>query len=91
MNELAYVFQAWVPLLVWKQTEMPRARKGIIYTIVLSFTHVAWTFLVLYLQMRDKKSSKPSVNQTPLDRSADRKARRGVDEEDGVSDEKVVD
>lgn len=30
MNEMAYVVQAWLPLLVWRQTEAPQYRKGFI-------------------------------------------------------------
>jgi MFS transporter, ACS family, pantothenate transporter len=30
MNEGAFVFQAWLPLLVWKQVDQPRYQKGVI-------------------------------------------------------------
>ncbi|KAL1632576.1 hypothetical protein SLS56_003475 [Neofusicoccum ribis] len=35
MNEMAYVVQAWLPLIVWKQTEAPQYRKGFITVAVI--------------------------------------------------------
>ncbi|KAH9909642.1 MFS general substrate transporter [Xylariomycetidae sp. FL2044] len=35
MNEMAYVFQAWLPLLVWQQVEAPQYRKGFITSVGL--------------------------------------------------------
>lgn len=35
MNEMAYVVQAWLPLIVWKQTEAPEYRKGFITAAVI--------------------------------------------------------
>ncbi|KAF2084657.1 putative MFS transporter Liz1/Seo1 [Saccharata proteae CBS 121410] len=36
MNEMAYVIQAWLPLIVWKQTDAPQYRKGFITVAALS-------------------------------------------------------
>ncbi|KAH7054284.1 MFS general substrate transporter [Macrophomina phaseolina] len=35
MNEMAYVVQAWLPLIVWKQTDAPQYRKGFITVAVI--------------------------------------------------------
>ncbi|KAL8742228.1 MAG: hypothetical protein Q9190_005262 [Brigantiaea leucoxantha] len=37
MNELAYVFQAWLPLIIWQQVEAPEYQKGFITVSCLSF------------------------------------------------------
>ncbi|RDW93622.1 uncharacterized protein DSM5745_00944 [Aspergillus mulundensis] len=47
MNELAYVFQAWLPQVVWQQVDAPRYRKGFITGTVMSvllilFTAATW-------------------------------------------------
>jgi hypothetical protein len=31
MNEMAYVFQAWLPQVVWRQVEAPGYRKGFVW------------------------------------------------------------
>lgn len=36
MNELAYVVQAWLPLLVWQQVDAPQYHKGFITVTCLS-------------------------------------------------------
>ena len=36
MNEMAYVLQAWLPLLVWQQIDAPQYRKGFITITFLS-------------------------------------------------------
>ena len=36
MDEMAYVVQAWLPLLVWQQIDAPQYRKGFITLTFLS-------------------------------------------------------
>ncbi|PWY86668.1 pantothenate transporter, partial [Aspergillus heteromorphus CBS 117.55] len=36
MNEMAYVFQAWLPLIVWQQVDGPQYRKGFITVTIMS-------------------------------------------------------
>lgn len=36
MNEMAYVVQAWLPLVIWQQTSAPRYREGFIGGAVIS-------------------------------------------------------
>ena len=36
MNEMAYVLQAWLPLIVWQQIDAPEYRKGFITVTFLS-------------------------------------------------------
>lgn len=53
MNEFSYVFQAWIPLLAWKQVEAPRYHKGYNTASIFSFFIIVVTLLIRYLQNRD--------------------------------------
>lgn len=50
MNELAYVFQAWLPLVVWQQVDAPEYRKGYITVTVMSVLLIITTFVIRALQ-----------------------------------------
>lgn len=54
MNELAYVFQAWLPLIVWQQVDAPEYQKGFITVTVLSILLIIFTFLVRFLHKKEK-------------------------------------
>lgn len=54
MNEMAYVFQAWLPLVVWQQVDAPEYRKGFITVTVLSVILIISTFVVRFLHKREK-------------------------------------
>ncbi|KAJ5357031.1 Major facilitator superfamily domain general substrate transporter [Penicillium concentricum] len=54
MNEMAYVFQAWLPLVVWQQVHAPEYRKGFITVSVLSIILIISTFGVRFLHKREK-------------------------------------
>lgn len=54
MNEMAYVFQAWLPLLVWQQVTAPEYRKGFITASCLSTLLVITTFVTKALWQREK-------------------------------------
>ncbi|KAJ6280460.1 major facilitator superfamily domain-containing protein [Bipolaris maydis] len=53
MNEMAYVVQAWLPLVVWKQVEQPRYHKGFITATCLSFMMIVTALTTRALQMRE--------------------------------------
>ena len=55
MNEMAYVFQAWIPLLVWQQVDAPEYRKGYIFVTSLSAGMIAMAFIIRNLWRRDIK------------------------------------
>jgi ACS family pantothenate transporter-like MFS transporter len=55
MNELAYVFQAWLPLLVWQQVEAPKYRKGYITMVAVDAGMIGCAFLIRYLHSRDTR------------------------------------
>lgn len=62
MNELAYVFQAWLPLVVWQQVDAPEYRKGFITVTVLSILLIIFTFLVRFLHKKEKSNTRYAVN-----------------------------
>lgn len=53
MNEMAYVFQAWLPLLVWQQVDAPQYQKGFITISFLSFALIVTAFVTKYLWKRE--------------------------------------
>lgn len=53
MNEMAYVVQAWLPLLIWQQVEAPVYRKGYITMVFVAAAMITTAFLIRYLQGRD--------------------------------------
>ncbi|CAG8971386.1 hypothetical protein HYALB_00006936 [Hymenoscyphus albidus] len=46
MNEMAYVVQLWLPLLVWEQVAAPNYRKGFITIAVLSFAMMVTALVI---------------------------------------------
>ena len=58
MNELAYVFQAWLPLIVWQQVDAPQYQKGFITVTVLSILLIIFTFLVRLLHGREEQDKR---------------------------------
>lgn len=65
MNEMAYVIQAWLPLLVWQQVEAPVYRKGYITMVVFGFAMIGNAFLIRYLQRRDNRRKELLSEDTP--------------------------
>ncbi|KAM3075374.1 hypothetical protein ACMFMF_006049 [Clarireedia jacksonii] len=77
MNEMAYVLQAWLPLIVWRQTDAPRYQKGFITISVLSFVLILTAFTIRILWAREKRQKAGAKSDA---NSVD----RGVDEVDIV-------
>lgn len=55
MNEMAYVFQAWLPLLVWQQVDAPEYRKGFITVACISLALVIITFVIRRLDQLESR------------------------------------
>lgn len=51
---MAYVFQAWLPLLVWQQVDGPEYQKGFITVSCISFALIVTTFVVRHLDLKEK-------------------------------------
>ena len=49
MNEMAYVLQAWLPLLVWQQIDAPQYQKGFITITFLSAALIATGLIIKVL------------------------------------------
>lgn len=60
MNEMAYVFQAWLPLLVWQQIDSPKYRKGTITMVGINFGMIVTAFLVRYLHKKEQRQKQLS-------------------------------
>ncbi|KAF4778835.1 major facilitator superfamily transporter [Colletotrichum scovillei] len=63
MNQMAYVFQAWLPLLIWQQVEAPRYPKGYITMIFFAVGMAGTSLLIRFLHRRElgKKLSVPAA------------------------------
>ncbi|GAA5988817.1 hypothetical protein JCM10908_006183 [Rhodotorula pacifica] len=69
MNDLAYVLQAIAPNFVWKQTDYPKAERGLYYSTGLSLAFFFWIFLTLYLHKRDQRRAQ--LEQVPATPESD--------------------
>lgn len=66
MNEMAYVLQAWLPLIVWQQVDAPRYQKGFITVTFLSAGMIATAIVirVLYARELSKQQKDQEVDQS---------------------------
>ncbi|KAE8321610.1 major facilitator superfamily domain-containing protein [Aspergillus sergii] len=55
MNEMAYVFQAWLPQVVWQQVDAPQYRKGFITVSILSVILIATTLWIRELDLKERR------------------------------------
>lgn len=64
MNEMAYVIQAWLPLIVWKQVEAPRYHKGFITVACLSVMLIITAIATRVLHARElaQREKAPSLD-----------------------------
>lgn len=58
MNEMAYVFQAWLPLLVWQQVEAPEYRKGFITVSCLSALLIITSLIIRKLDHQERTTKR---------------------------------
>ncbi|KAI1818176.1 MFS general substrate transporter [Poronia punctata] len=63
MNEMAYVVQAWLPLIIWQQVDSPRYQKGFITMVFVAASLIATALTIRYLHRREvaKKGQLASV------------------------------
>ena len=52
MNEMAYVLQAWLPLIVWQQVDAPNYQKGFITVTFISATMIVTAFVIRFLHKK---------------------------------------
>jgi MFS transporter, ACS family, pantothenate transporter len=53
MNEMAYVFQAWLPLIVWQQVDAPRYHRGFVTSACLSAGMIVTAMVIRVLWKRE--------------------------------------
>ncbi|KAJ5453526.1 uncharacterized protein N7458_004482 [Penicillium daleae] len=87
MNEMAYVLQAWLPLIVWQQVDAPEYRKGFITVSCISLALIVTTFVIRSLDHKGRRSRgalnihgqeagdslSDSISVTPVDTQQPRK------------------
>ncbi|KAL4780013.1 major facilitator superfamily domain-containing protein [Aspergillus varians] len=61
MNEMAYVFQAWLPQVVWQQIDAPQYRKGFITGTVMSVLLIITTFSTRALHHWEVRKKRENV------------------------------
>lgn len=61
MNEMAYVLQAWLPLIVWQQIESPKYRKGFITGSCIAATMMVTSLVIKLLWEREQKGKSREV------------------------------
>jgi ACS family pantothenate transporter-like MFS transporter len=85
MNEMAYVLQAWLPLLVWQQVEAPKYRKGFITVTFLSAALIVTALVIRVLHARELAERRKSQEVGEFNGS------RSSEEDVGVSTEAHLD
>ncbi|KAI8625212.1 MFS general substrate transporter [Xylariaceae sp. FL1651] len=53
MNELAYVVQAWLPLIIWQQVDSPRYHNGFITMVFISAALIMTALTIRFLHRRE--------------------------------------
>ena len=61
MNEMAYVFQAWLPLVVWQQVDAPEYRKGYVTVSCLSAGMIVTAIVIRQLWRREMAGKRRAV------------------------------
>ncbi|KAI0133236.1 MFS general substrate transporter [Hypoxylon sp. NC0597] len=54
MNEMAYVVQAWLPLIIWQQVEAPRYHKGFITMVFIAAGLIVTSLSIRVLHHRER-------------------------------------
>lgn len=58
MNEIAYLLQIWLPLLVWQQIDAPKYFKGYITVSVMSVIFIGMCFVVRNLHNKESSAAR---------------------------------
>lgn len=54
MNEMAYVMQSWLPLLIWQQVDGPRYHKGFITMVFIAAGLIVTSLTIRVLHHRER-------------------------------------
>lgn len=63
MNEMAYVFQAWLPLLIWQQVDAPVYHKGYITMVFVAAAMITTALVIRFLHRREIASKAKLDNE----------------------------
>lgn len=63
MNEMAYVLQAWLPLIVWQQVDAPQYRKGFITSACLSASMIITSLVIRVLWKREQAKKRKAQTE----------------------------
>lgn len=66
MNEMAYVIQAWLPLLIWQQVEAPEYPKGYPTSIGIAVGLIIMAFWIRYAHRREKRRKQIAEDESIL-------------------------
>ncbi|KAH9014762.1 MFS general substrate transporter [Lactarius pseudohatsudake] len=66
-NMFAYVFQAWLPIVIFPQVQQPRVFVGNITTACINFSMIIAALTTLSFQRRDQRRAAISETRTPGD------------------------
>ncbi|KAM0462227.1 hypothetical protein ACHAO4_001428 [Trichoderma viride] len=66
MNEMAYVVQAWLPLLIWQQVEAPEYPKGYPTSIGIAVGLIIMAFWIRYAHRREKRRKQIAEDESIL-------------------------
>ncbi|KZT51516.1 MFS general substrate transporter [Calocera cornea HHB12733] len=85
-NMFAYVFQAWLPIVLFPQVEQPRVEKGTIATIFINLAMIGFALLTLAFQTRDLRRARRRCRQEAV-------AEQDIEgiEAEGLEDEELED
>ncbi|RSL48029.1 hypothetical protein CEP54_013120 [Fusarium duplospermum] len=61
MNEMAYVFQAWLPLVIWQQVEAPVYPKGYPTMVAMAVALIATAFAIRFLHKKEQRTRRHAL------------------------------
>lgn len=62
MNEIAYVFQAWLPLVVWQQVDAPQYHRGFVTSACLSAAMIVCALSIRVIWKRELAAKQKKLN-----------------------------
>ncbi|KAI9738406.1 MAG: hypothetical protein M1834_008909 [Cirrosporium novae-zelandiae] len=86
MNEMAYVLQAWLPLIVWQQVDAPQYQKGFITVSCLSVMLIITALMVRYMWRREKARQMRTIDEVIYEHYDKRslKSTSGIEKKKGT-------
>jgi MFS transporter, ACS family, pantothenate transporter len=85
MNEIAYILQIWLPLLVWQQVDAPKYFKGYVTVSCMSVLLIAMSFVVRRLHNKEMAAKTVLAQQEHATESCVQLYPRAIMMDDGNS------